>query len=101
MYPTPTSRGVQAPAPEPLCGTPLRSLSGTHCGDPAVWHIRWEHGTTDTEGVVWFDASLVCDPHMTEHAANHVWHDRHPAGPACSYPDPTWQPTGCTTTEEH
>jgi hypothetical protein len=93
MYATPKSAGIQPPAPEPRCGTRLPSIPGNPpCDDPAAWHIRWTPGGDGT-----FPASLACHTHMEQLARAHAWYERHPATPACSSPEPTWQPNGCTT----
>lgn len=97
MHAIPPATGIQAPAPEPLCAATFPEIPGTSCGAPAAWHVRWDQGVVSA-GTLRFLASLLCAPHADEQAGLHTWHSRHPAGPACSSPDPTWQPNGCTTT---
>jgi hypothetical protein len=53
------------------------------CGRPATWHIAW----TLTPGVA---SSFVCDPHMDDVRAEHVYADRHPLSAACPLPAMTW-----------
>lgn len=90
---TPPLTGPMPPTTTPACGSNLPSMPGIPCSEPAAWHIRWTRGTP-----VAFPAGLACHTHMEQLARAHTWYERHPATAACSSPDPTWQPNGCTTT---
>jgi hypothetical protein len=82
--------GHQDSADTPACGTSIPSL-GIPCAEPAAWHLLW--GAASAGSV---KATLVCQVHMEQEAALHAWFARHVAATACSSPDPTWQPAGCT-----
>ncbi|MFF4900516.1 hypothetical protein [Streptomyces sp. NPDC001068] len=82
------------PCPLPPHG-PLLPMDGTTtcrvhdsetappCGQPGSWHIAW----TLNPGVA---SSIVCDAHMADIRAEHVYADRHPLGAACPLPGMTW-----------
>ena len=86
---TPRFTGAQPPAEQPTCGTSPPSAPGARCGAAAAWHIRWDPGPDPIAG-------LACQPHMDQLGRHHTWYARHPAGPACSSPAPTWHETHCT-----
>jgi hypothetical protein len=96
IEPFPTLTQPAGPAAGLTCGwdDTLPDLT-VPCGEPAAWHIRWTPGT-ESGGITRFPASLACDPHMDQIAAHHVWHNRHPATPACAQHDSTWHHDHCT-----
>jgi hypothetical protein len=59
------------------------------CGEPAAWHIWITTGPHPT-------AVLLCDPHTALYRTAHVWHDHHPARPACAQAGHTWHHDHCT-----
>jgi hypothetical protein len=88
IQPTPDLTRPQPAAEGPVCGwDDTLGHAALPCGQPADHHILL------TPRV----AVLLCDPHMRQTAAAHVWHDRHPARPACAHDGHTWQPDRCTT----
>ena len=98
MYPTPRLTGPQPAQAGLVCGTNLPSL-GVPCGEPAAWHILYAPPVQDAT----VDTALACPTHMDQVATHHVWHERHPATPACATDHATWHyglHNHCTTTEE-